>query len=565
MLSSAMCEYVFERIIPMKDSKRRLLAGLLATVLLLGSISSALAEGAVEEEEEPLWYAASLTYMEELGYLDCLASDTLDPDALTSRSTLVCLLADIAGVVPEEEQYQTDPFPDVSAQSWYGTAVSWAAECGIVSGDEWGNFNPDDSITKEQLAIVLYQYLQYTEVTLPTVSNLTPFADRALVSSWAEEAVDYLQEVGILMGDDFGLLSPQETVTNAQVITLLCRMVQTLSALNLSNTMVTLAREQLEEYGDGAYSGEVYRTWSGTDEEEWSSTFVFWCANSLGLSASNSIFSGSVTTAEELWTWFSEAGQTHLRGEGYTPQPGDLIFYYSRKTNSISHVGIVERYDAQTNTVYTIEGDAKNDCLGTHAFTWEPDNEDATYPNRGTYICGFATVDYSCLDNPGSFTGTTAYDVADYIYEVLLYNGYTSAAACGILGNMYQESRFDYTLDNAAVGTGLCQWIDVRRDNLLSYCEANGYDYLTVEGQLAFLLEYDLALQECFFWSLGGLSTRSYPLLTDVETAAYLFFICFERPGSAYVDGMGTPRIEIAKQFYARYNDGYTGTIGDLG
>ena len=82
---------------------------------------------------------------------------------------------------------------------------------------------------------------------------------------------------------------------------------------------------------------------------------------------------------------------------------------------------------------------------------------------------------------------------ADYIFEVLTTKlGYSEAAACGIMANIRCESTFNPHAWNAGGGSyGLCQWTGGRYGRLQSWCKSNGYDYTTIDGQLAYL-DYEL-------------------------------------------------------------------------
>ncbi|MCD8144373.1 MAG: phage tail tip lysozyme [Oscillospiraceae bacterium] len=541
---------------------KRLLAAALAASLLTGTASLALArESAAEDETEAAWYTPYVTYLDELGYLDSLPEGTLALELTATRAVVVELLADLANVDLTDEQYQTVAFSDVPTDFWYTAAISWAVQSGIATGLTDEVFGPNVGVTKEEMAVMMYRYLTNCGVTLSSSEDATAsFADQEQVSDWAVEAVDALRNAGILLGDENSCLAPQDYVTNAEAVVLLYRLVQQLEEVSNGAALVSLARAELELYGDGQNNGDYYQSWTGTSQENWSCVFVYWCADQVGLTGRNTTFGTVLTSVTEAWSYFEALGQTSLRGEGYLPQTGDLIFYYSEQAGELIQVGIVERYDVQTGTVYTIEGCAKNGCLGTHAFHWEPDDPEAAYPNRGTYIYGFASPDYGYQAGAAVLTGTDAYAVADYIYDTLLANGYTTEAACGILGNIYQECRFEYDIDNDA-GVGLCQWIGVRKDNLLAYCAENGYDYRTLDGQLAFLINVDLENQDYYFRLYGGIAASDYKYLTDTETAAMLFYRCFERPLTV----VATTRTSIALQFYDRYVNGYTGSIGDLG
>lgn len=110
-------------------------------------------------------------------------------------------------------------FPDVEDGAWYAEAIAWAAEQGIVGGYGNGQFGPNDSITREQLAVMLYRY-----AGSPTVPDLPlNFTDASEVSEYALGAMRWAVGEGIINGIGNGLLSPKGKATRAQVAAMLMR------------------------------------------------------------------------------------------------------------------------------------------------------------------------------------------------------------------------------------------------------------------------------------------------------------------------------------------------------
>lgn len=107
-------------------------------------------------------------------------------------------------------------FDDVSSGAWYAEGVAWAAENGIVSG-YGGQFGPDDSITREQFVVMLWRYAGSPEAGSQTLD----FVDADQVSGYAQEALCWAVENGILRGVGNGVLDPGGTATRAQAAQLL--------------------------------------------------------------------------------------------------------------------------------------------------------------------------------------------------------------------------------------------------------------------------------------------------------------------------------------------------------
>ena len=116
-------------------------------------------------------------------------------------------------------------FSDVTAGLYYTDAVAWAAQQGIVTGIGDGRFAAEGSITREQLAAMLYRYAKASG----TSGNVTGYPDAAQVSPWASEAMNWAVDAGIISGDNNGRLNPQGNATRAEVATMLMRFVKTLA------------------------------------------------------------------------------------------------------------------------------------------------------------------------------------------------------------------------------------------------------------------------------------------------------------------------------------------------
>lgn len=115
-------------------------------------------------------------------------------------------------------------FPDIANSAWYAKAVFWAAEQGIVSGYTDGTFGADDSVTREQLAVMLYRYAGSPRTTSNRTSR---FSDSASISDYAQTALNWAVENGIINGVGNNTLDPQGLATRAQVAQMLKNFVET--------------------------------------------------------------------------------------------------------------------------------------------------------------------------------------------------------------------------------------------------------------------------------------------------------------------------------------------------
>ena len=167
------------------------------------------------------WFYADVCYVYEVGLMNGTAEGLFSPDLFTSRAMIVTVLWRLSGS-PVVNYYM--PFADVDQASWYAEAVRWAASCGIVAGYDNGNFGPNDPITREQLAAILYRCAAYRQedTSIGADTNILSFTDAASVSEYAVPALQWACGAGILQGAD-GALLPTHPATRAQTAAMLAR------------------------------------------------------------------------------------------------------------------------------------------------------------------------------------------------------------------------------------------------------------------------------------------------------------------------------------------------------
>ena len=117
----------------------------------------------------------------------------------------------------------TNAFPDVPANEWYGEAVAWAQQKGIVTGFEDGTFRPMEEISRQDMALMLQRYEKNVEGTDTTpTGDLSRWPDAGQVGSWAVDALRWCVGAGIINGKDGGL-QPAGNATRAEFATILMR------------------------------------------------------------------------------------------------------------------------------------------------------------------------------------------------------------------------------------------------------------------------------------------------------------------------------------------------------
>ncbi len=166
------------------------------------------------------WYAEYITYVTENALMNGYDDGRFGPNDQTTRAQIVTVLYRLEG---EPATRSSNSFSDVSAGGqYYSSAVAWAAINNIVNGYEDGRFGPNDNVTREQIAAILYRYATYKGYDTENAGSIANFSDAAKVSSWANTAISWAVGEELMNGDN-GALRPQGNATRAEIAALLMR------------------------------------------------------------------------------------------------------------------------------------------------------------------------------------------------------------------------------------------------------------------------------------------------------------------------------------------------------
>lgn len=163
------------------------------------------------------WYYSSVRYAYDNGLFSGVSHDSFGPGDSMDRSMLATVLYSLDG----KPAAGKSGFADVADGAWYADAVAWAAEHGIVSGVGGGAFTPGGTITREQLAVMLYRYAQYKGYDVSKTADLSGYADQDKLSDWAARAVQWACGSGLMNGRSAAQLAPEGTLTRAEAATML--------------------------------------------------------------------------------------------------------------------------------------------------------------------------------------------------------------------------------------------------------------------------------------------------------------------------------------------------------
>lgn len=167
------------------------------------------------------WFFENVKYMDEHGIMNGTGNSLFSPEQLLSRAMMVTMLFRAEG---SPQPVQLSSFDDVT-NTWYTNAVSWAYETGIVKGYEDGLFHPEQNITREELAVMLYSYAINRKIDTPATAELSSFIDSSSISDWAVNAVCWAVKQGIISGKGDGILDPLGTATRCEAAAMLHRFI----------------------------------------------------------------------------------------------------------------------------------------------------------------------------------------------------------------------------------------------------------------------------------------------------------------------------------------------------
>ena len=168
------------------------------------------------------WYEDAVAYVYRHDLMSGFSEDTFGPNADLSRAQLCQILYNMEG---RPAVTGSGSFSDLADGAWYTDAVTWAASQGIVDGYGGGLFGPDDNITREQLASILYRYAQARgdDVSVGEDTNILSYSDAADVAGYAVSAMQWACGAGVITGISESALAPRGEATRAQTAAMLMR------------------------------------------------------------------------------------------------------------------------------------------------------------------------------------------------------------------------------------------------------------------------------------------------------------------------------------------------------
>ena len=207
----------------MKHRLNRVCALLLAVILTVSLLPApAVKASTFHDVPDNAWYSAAVEYVRERGWMEGVGGGAFDPKGTVTRGMFVTILARYAGV---ELDNDSPAFSDTTAGRWYTGAAAWAAENGIAAGVGSDCFAPNRPLTRQDMALMLYRFVDVMGLNLP--NNLDrAFSDLTSgeLASYARPAVVYCAGTGLLTGFEDSSFRPLSTATRAQAAAILARL-----------------------------------------------------------------------------------------------------------------------------------------------------------------------------------------------------------------------------------------------------------------------------------------------------------------------------------------------------
>ena len=180
---------------------------------------------AFDDLDTTMWYHEFVDYVIDSGMMDGVADNLFAPETELTRGMIVTILWRLEG----EPAGAAAAFDDVAEGQWYADAINWAAGNGIVDGYGDGTYRPDRSITREEMAVILYRYVGHKGCDVSASGDLSGFTDGLETSSWAVEAMEWATGAGLINGVGSNVLSPEGTATRAQSAAILMRLCESIA------------------------------------------------------------------------------------------------------------------------------------------------------------------------------------------------------------------------------------------------------------------------------------------------------------------------------------------------
>ena len=164
------------------------------------------------------WYYSAVYYVNKNGIMNGIDASTFNPLGKTSRAMVVTILYNMEG---KPEVGETKKFKDCYSGKWYMPGVSWAVQNNIVTGKTGDTFAPNDNISRQDVAVILYRYAKFKGYDVSKRSDLSKFSDSDYIKGYAIEALSWANGNGIINGNTNNCILPKGEASRAEIATMI--------------------------------------------------------------------------------------------------------------------------------------------------------------------------------------------------------------------------------------------------------------------------------------------------------------------------------------------------------
>lgn len=177
-----------------------------------------------QDLDQAAWATEAITSLAKKGIISGYDEYTFAPNASITRAEFAKLVSSLYGLVSSSSQFASQTFSDVSKDAWYFNYVEVCAQLGIITGYEDGEFKPNNLISRQEMAVIIYRTTKVMNTTLTPVVAAKTFDDSDQIADYAKEAVSALQVAGIISGTSDTTFEPTAGSTRAQAATIMYNM-----------------------------------------------------------------------------------------------------------------------------------------------------------------------------------------------------------------------------------------------------------------------------------------------------------------------------------------------------
>jgi len=168
------------------------------------------------------WYHEAVDYVVGHGLMNGVSDTLFAPQSSATRGMIVTILYRLEG----EPEMGENVFTDVADGAWYADAIAWANANGIVLGYGDDTFRPNQAITREEMALIMYRYAAFKGCDTHQGADLSGYSDAQTVSPWAKDAMAWANAAGLIQGRTETTLAPKGTATRVELATILMRLIE---------------------------------------------------------------------------------------------------------------------------------------------------------------------------------------------------------------------------------------------------------------------------------------------------------------------------------------------------